>query len=280
MQGKEIRTALYSGKLIYGTHVTNLSNLSAAAVCMTAGFDYVFICGEHMPLDSKDIANLCQFYRNNGVAPIVRISNPDPVEAGRALDLGAQGIVVPYIEEVKDVKALVGAVHYRPLKGAQLKRVLDGEPVSEKYKAFFDRFNADNFLIIGIESQTAYNRFDELTAVPGVNGVFLGPHDITVSVGHPEDWGHSAYMELIKNTIVRCRAKNIGVGAHMPPSLFSREKAQELINLGMNWILDGSDVGWAAKAMGERRLAFGLGPVQKSAAGSPVVTCAAVEIKK
>lgn len=136
MIGREIRAALHEGKLVYGTHVTHLSNLKAASIVLASGLDYVFICGEHMPLDSIEISNICQFYRANGVAPVVRISNPDIFEATRALDLGAQGIVVPYIEDVADVRALVGAVHYRPLKGAQLKPILTGEQMSEKYRFF------------------------------------------------------------------------------------------------------------------------------------------------
>lgn len=278
MIGREIRKALHKGELVYGTHVTNLNNFSAAAIVMNSGLDYVFICGEHMPLDSVTLGQMCQFYRAGGIAPVVRISRPDPAEATRALDLGAQGIVVPYVEKVEEVKAMAGAVHYRPLKGELLEPILNGGKVSPEYQAFFERFNADNFLIIGIESVPAYEHLDELMKVPGVDGIFLGPHDITVSIGHPEDWAHPAYQELVRNTIARARAAGLGVGVHMQPALFPVEKAQSLINLGMNWILDGSDAGWAAKCFSERRIALGLGQVKKSADNVFRSSCAEVKI--
>jgi 2-keto-3-deoxy-L-rhamnonate aldolase RhmA len=275
MLGKDVRECLHTGKLVYGTHVTHLSNLSAAGILLNVGLDYVFICAEHMPLDSIEIANLCRFYSANGIAPIVRISNPSAVEACRALDLGAHGIVVPYVETVEQVRAMVGAVKYRPLKGKGLDEILAGKPLSKEYQEFFPRFNENNFLIIGVESLPAYSNLDALIGVPGVDGVFLGPHDLTVSFGHPEDWDHPDYMNAVKDTIRRCHAKKIGVGLHLVTRLFSPERAKELIALGMNWVLDGADVTHAAMALTQRRAAMGLPAWQKTAAGSGPATCAA-----
>jgi 2-keto-3-deoxy-L-rhamnonate aldolase RhmA len=284
MLGKEIREALHSGGLVYGTHVTHLNNLSASGILLQAGLDYVFICGEHMPLDSIEIANLCRFYASNGVAPAVRISEPSMIEAARALDLGAHGIIAPYVETVEQVRNMVGAVKYRPLKGQLLNEILDGKPLSPEYQEFFPRFNKNNFLIIGIESRPAYENLDALIDVPGVDGVFLGPHDLTVSFGHPEDWNHPDYMNAMEDIIRRCRAKNLGVGLHMLPTKYTPEQARKMIDMGMNWVLDGSDVGHAAKVLSERRAAMRLPPCKNSAGCAAPSTCAApaekIEIKE
>ena len=89
-----------------------------------------------------------------------------------AIDGGAQGVVVPYVEKIEDVKALVGAVRYRPIKGEILDNILSGRTKpNEKLQSFWKRFNQHNYLIIGIESVPAIRRLEELVSIEGVDGV-------------------------------------------------------------------------------------------------------------
>ena len=269
MDGKNIRQCLHNGQLIYGTHVTQTSNLVAASMLATAELDFVFICTEHMPVDRTETSALCHLYAGKGISPIVRIPLPSAVEATMALDAGAQGIVVPYIETVDQVREMVGAVHYRPAKGKQLKDFLSGkrEP-TRKTTEFLARFNRNNYLILGVESVAAYENLDKLIGIEGVDGVFIGPHDMTVSLEAPEEWDNPEFHRMIEDIVVRCRAANMGVGAHMSQHIFPLERAQRLISLGMNWLLDAADVVWAVSAMKERRRELGLQP--KTSAPGPV----------
>src|SRR5262245_23267462 len=123
MRGKEISRRLHSGERVYGTHVCSLGNPVAAKIQTACEFDYVFICNEHMPIDRTETAMLCQFWAAHGVAPIVRIPAADSFQAMMAIDAGAQGIVVPYIETVEAIQNIVGAVKYRPIKGQFLKEI-------------------------------------------------------------------------------------------------------------------------------------------------------------
>lgn len=101
MLGEEIRRYLHDGTRIYGTHVTQTSNPVAASLLATAGLDFVFLCTEHMPLDRTEASALCCLYANKSISPIVRIPYPSAIEASKALDVGAQGIVAPYVETVE-----------------------------------------------------------------------------------------------------------------------------------------------------------------------------------
>ena len=207
-----------------------------------------------MPLDRAETASLCALYAGKDISPIVRISHPCAVEAAKALDAGAQGIVAPYVETVEQVSEVIGAVHYRPIKGRQLDDFLSGRKTpTQKTTEFLSRFNRDHYAIIGIESVAAYENLDALISVPGVDGVFMGPHDLSVSLEAPEEWGNPALFRLMEDTVVRCRAAGIGVGVHLPPGTFSTKQAQHLIAAGMNWILDGADVAWALHSLRERR---------------------------
>lgn len=274
MLGKELRECLHNGKNIYGTHVTHMSNINAAGMLLNVGLDFAFFCGEHMTLDRIEIGTLCRFFAASGVAPIVRISNPDPCEAATALDAGAHGIVAPYIETVEQVKDLVGAVHYRPLKGQKLRNILDnGEPVTQKMQEFFADFNRNNFLIIGIESVPAVENLDALLSVKGVDGVFVGPHDMTTSMGCPNEYQNPEYQRILETIITKCRKAGVGVGGHFQPATMSNERMREFMAMGMNWILDASDINYAISGLSARRKSLGFG--EPETAGSSVKTCAA-----
>lgn len=257
MKGEQIREKLHRGERVYGTHVAGLSNAMMPGLLARVPLDFAFVCNEHMPVNRSDTALLCHHFSGLGVSPMVRISRPCAAEAAMALDGGADGIVVPYVETVEEVRAMVGAVHYRPIKGRQLRDFLGGvrEPTSAT-RDFLRRFNRQQYLIIGIESVAAYENLDALIGIPGVDGVFMGPHDLSVSLEEPEQWDSPALHRLIDDTIVRCRAAGIGVGLHLSASLFTEAQVSRMISLGMNWILDAADVTLALQAMKQRRRAF------------------------
>jgi 2-keto-3-deoxy-L-rhamnonate aldolase RhmA len=99
MQGDLFRQKLKSGENVYITHVVSLGNPIGAALTAGMHVDGVFICTEHMPIDRTEVSMMCQFYALNGISPMVRITHPCPRLAAQALDGGAQGVVVPYVEK-------------------------------------------------------------------------------------------------------------------------------------------------------------------------------------
>ena len=257
MRGERIRACLHNGTRVYGTHVASLTNPLSAKMLAGVPYDFIFICNEHMPIDRTETSMLCQFYALHGISPIVRISAPDPHEAAMALDAGAQGIVVPYIETVAEVQALVGAVKYRPIKGRFLHELLAGtRQPAPKTVEFLHRFNRDNYLIIGVESVAAYENLDALLAVPGVDGVFMGPHDLTVSMEIPEEYEHPAFLALVTDVVRRARAANLGVGIHYSQAATPDESFVTLMQEGMNWVLYGADVSLARTEMIKRLANF------------------------
>ena len=262
MNGEQIRQCLHDGQSIYGTHIAIGSSYTAFSMILAmAQMDFAFFCAEHQPLDRAETSALCRMSANCGISPIVRIPYPSATEAAKALDAGAQGIVAPYVETVEQVREMAGAVHYRPVKGKMLREFLSGERKPDpKTTEFFKRFNRHNYLIIGVESVAAYDNLESLISIDGVDGVFIGPHDMSVSLEIPEEWGNAKFHDVIDDIVARCRAAKVGVGVHMPPGIFSVERVKRLLSLGMNWILDGSDAAWAVHSLNERRRAMGLKP--------------------
>ena len=240
MQGDLFRQKLKSGERVYITHVVSPGNPIGAALTTGLHIDAVFICTEHMPLGRAEVSMMCQFYALHGISPMVRIPYPCPRLAAMAIDGGAQGIVVPYVETVEEVKALVGAVRYRPIKGEILQGILNGSvQPNDKLQAFWNRFNQHNYLIIGIESVPAIKRLEELVSIDGVDGVFLGPHDITCSMGIPEEYGNPEFVRTVVDIIKRCRRSGVGVGIQAD---LAAATSKPFLDAGMNFMFHIADV--------------------------------------
>jgi 2-keto-3-deoxy-L-rhamnonate aldolase RhmA len=231
--------ALHEGRPLYGTLVTSTSPKSLEAV---AGLDLdcVMIDTEHIPLGWHDLGWMCHAYRGLGIVPIVRIPRADPFDACRVLDMGAGGIVAAYIETAAEVAALRGATKLRPVKGRKLDDVLSGRaPLDGELADYVAKRNASNILLVNIESVAAVEALDQILAVPGLDGVLIGPHDLSCSLGHPEQYDHPVFEKTIHEIITKARAHKVGVGVHNLPML---EQEIKWRRAGLNLILHRSDV--------------------------------------
>lgn len=240
MQGRQIREKLLSDQRVYGTHIVSFGNPVATKLASEIDFDFVFICTEHMPIDRTELSTMCHYWASHGISPIVRIPYPSGYLASMAIDGGAQGIVVPYVETVEEVKEVVGAVRYRPIKGEFLKGILNKtRKPNDAMNKFFNEFNKDLYLIIGIESVPAINRLEELISIDGVDGIFLGPHDITCSMELPEQYDHPEFIKTIVDVIHQCRKLGKGVGIHTDLML---PRSKPFLEAGINFMLNAADV--------------------------------------
>lgn len=230
---------LRSGEIVYGTCVTAGGPLWLN--CITgAGLDFVFLDTEHIPADRALLSATCQHLKALGITPVVRISNPDPFLACQALDAGAKGIVIPYIETPAQVRTLAGAVKYRPLKGEKLEALLSGKAsLSPEMNDYLRSYNTGNLLIANIESAPAISGLDAILAEPDLDGVFIGPHDLSVSLGVPEQYDHPLFEEAVGTIVRKTRAagKHIGIQFWMDP-LVQVKWAKE----GLNMIIHSNDM--------------------------------------
>ncbi|MBM79501.1 MAG: aldolase [Planctomycetaceae bacterium] len=214
MQGRDIREALRSGKRIYSTAVVASSPLWPKALA-SAGADFVFIDSEHTPVGRESLAWQCRSYAAVGVTPVVRIPSPCPYEAAKVLDGGAHGFIAPYIETADQVKALTAAARYRPLKGDRVaKAVEDPDTLEPELRDYLERRNADTVFITNIESVPAIENLDEILSVGSVDSVLIGPHDLSCSLGVPEQYEHPKFDEAVREIFKKAREHNVGAGIH------------------------------------------------------------------
>jgi 2-keto-3-deoxy-L-rhamnonate aldolase RhmA len=240
MNGKEISEALQNGKRVYGSLVMSTSPKWAAEI-HKVGMDFVFIDTEHVPIDRAQVSWMCQTYKALNLAPVVRISSPDPYKACEHLDGGAVGIITPYTETVQQVKDLVGAVKYRPLKGKKLYDVLDGKiTLDQPTVDYLEKWNEGNLLFLNIESVPAMDSLDEILAVPGIDGIIIGPNDLTINLGAPAEYRSETFEKAARMIIKKARTRNLGAGNHF--SFGIDQQIAWVKECDMNIILDGSDL--------------------------------------
>ena len=230
---------LKNGERVYGTCFTSVSP-GWPAIFKKASLDFAFIDTEHIAIDRSAMSRMCLVMQAYGITPIVRIPAPDSFLAGQAIDAGAKGVIAPYLESVAQIKELIAAIKFRPLKGQILNEVMNGEKeLSADMKAYLNKYNQGNFCIANIESVPALEKLDELLSVPGLDGVFIGPHDLSISLGIPEQYDNPEFEQAVKQIIHTSRKKGLSVGIH-----FSLEPERQVkwINEGANIVVHSSDI--------------------------------------
>lgn len=248
MNAKQIRDTIARGGRVYGTLITSMASNWPTHVART-GVDFVFIDTEHIPLNAETVSQMCRVYAACNMAPLVRIPSADPWEAGRAIDSGAAGVVVPYVETDKQVRDVVRAVKLRPLKGKKLDNILDGTELPQaELKDCLRNYNADNLLLANIESCPAIENLDAILSTTGLDGIVVGPHDLSFSLGMPDQYEHRKFTEALRTIADSANSKGLICGIHFmgcgPTSL-----AINWIKLGYNLLIQHADFLYVAQGL-------------------------------
>ncbi len=214
MLGRDIRQNLRSGRRVYASAMVSSSSLWPKWLAKT-GVEFVFVDSEHTPLGRETLSWICQTFSALDVVPVVRIPSPDPFEACKVLDGGAGGVIAPYVETPEQVRQLAGAVRLRPLKGQRLQDALrDPQTMEAELRTYLEERNQHALLIANIESVPAIRNLDEILSLGYLDSVLIGPHDLSCSLGIPEQYSHPKFIDAVKTIFQKARAHNCGAGLH------------------------------------------------------------------
>lgn len=230
MSGLDLKTKIHNGEIIYGTMLSVLRNPRWVESITKLGLDYVIIDNEHSPLGRSEVADLLAILKLTNIVPIVRIPIPDSHYVTMAIDAGSHGVLAPYCETVEQVEGVVAACKWRPLKGEFVNKIIKYQEFpSEESKLYLENKNKDNICIIGIESVPAIDKLDDILSVNGIDAIFVGPNDLTISLGIPDQYDHPEYKEAVKYIIDKSKSKGIPTLVH-----------QQTVDLTKEWIEKGS----------------------------------------
>jgi len=171
-----LRSLLSQGATAFGT-VVGVPHPFSVEQLAKSGFDWVFIDMQHGLSTYHDLPGLIMVLRQYGVTPLVRIPFEDNSGAQRALDAGAEGVIFPYIESVEAAHAAATSCRYPP------EGIRSFGPYRSPYGSDIRRANDDLLCLVMIESADGLKNVDAITKTPGVDGVFVGPNDLSISLG-------------------------------------------------------------------------------------------------
>lgn len=219
-----------------------------------AGFDWVMIDTEHSPTDVNDTLGMMQAVAGYPASALVRVASNDAVLIKRVLDLGAQTIMVPYVQTADDARRAVEAMRYPP-RGI---RGMGGTTRATRYGTIPDyvaRAEEELCLLVQVETAATLPQIEAIAAVDGVDGLFIGPNDLSATMGHPGQVGHPAVVAAIEDALRRIAATGKAAGILVLDPAF----AQTCMGWGSRITAVGVDLVLLAAAVRGLRGAFPAG---------------------
>ena len=190
------KRGLTEGRVLRGLWST-INDTLVAEMCASLGYDWMLFDTEHSALDPLTVLPLLQAVAPYPLSPIVRPGSNNAAEIKKLLDLGAQNILVPMVNSAQDARAAVAAVDYPPngIRGVSgMTRATGFAGIKGYHKSARDEIA----LIVQVETRNAVDAIEEICAVPGVDGVFVGPADLAAALGHV---GEASHPEVINATL-------------------------------------------------------------------------------
>jgi 4-hydroxy-2-oxoheptanedioate aldolase len=235
------KRALKAGKPQIGLWCS-LSSHYAIELVAGSGFDWLLIDTEHSPNDLESVLTQLQAVAPYPTHPVVRVPWNDMVTIKRFLDIGAQSILIPYVQNEQEAKSAVAYTRYPP---AGVRGVAGGTRATRfgRVKDYARRAAEEICVLLQVENQAGLDNLEKIAAVEGVDGVFIGPADLHASLGYPGETANPKVMPIIDDAIRRIRK------AGKAPGILTgvEADARRWLDCGGQFVAVGADTGVLAR---------------------------------
>jgi len=224
----------------------SIANPAVCEMMSNAGFDWLVIDMEHTSITSSDMFQMIQIISLSNVTPLVRVGYNDPLLIKKAMDCGANGVIVPMTNTKQDAINAVSSVYYPPLgkRGVGLFRA---QGYGSEFSKYLESYQSNTIVIVQIEHYLGVENIDEILSVPGVDGFIVGPYDLSASLGIPGDFEHPKvvkHLNILEKKMVGC--EGVG-GVHIVNS--DIDMLQSKIENGYKFIAYGDDMLFLAEKL-------------------------------
>jgi 4-hydroxy-2-oxoheptanedioate aldolase len=238
MQTNVLKKKLKEGKVCFGTFVR--LGPRAVEILGHAGWDFAVFDMEHGVFDFTQVEEMARAARCVGITSLVRVPEPNPSHIMRAVDAGAEGVQIPQVETAAVAKAMSEAARYFPEGKRGLCSYVRAAGYShippEEHMATSNR---EVMTVIHIEGEAAASGIDTIVETPGIDVIFLGPWDLSQSLGVPGKTKDPKVIKVMERVIAACRKKKIVVGTFVREF----EDAKRWIDEGVQYMMVGTDAG-------------------------------------
>lgn len=238
MRENWVRKRLKDGQPTLGAFL-GLGSPAVAELLASVGLDWLIVETEHNALDSAEIENMLRAIdaANTGTVPLVRIPSADPVYIQKALDLGALGVVVPMVKTADEARAIVAATRYPPV-GRRSFGPLRASRYTFDSEDYFEKINDNVIVAFVLETKEAVEDIEEICAVDGVDVLYLGFADLSLSLGLTPFKLPHADVDAVVEKVLEVAARHgvaVGNGSTTPDGL------QPIVDAGYTFIGFGPD---------------------------------------
>lgn len=208
-----LKKKLRNGELAVGSWVT-IGHPAIAEIMCLAGLDFVTIDLEHSTINIETAGEMIRTVALAGSAPLVRLSDNCPVLIKRVMDAGAHGIIVPMVNNAKEAIKASQAMHYPPkgTRGTGLARAQGYGTSFQEYRSFLE---TETLLIAQIEHKDAIDNLEEILAIEEVDGIIVGPYDLSASLGIPGKFDHPLFKTELNRIEQSCLKTKVALGTHL-----------------------------------------------------------------
>ncbi|RQD71201.1 MAG: 2-dehydro-3-deoxyglucarate aldolase [Tindallia sp. MSAO_Bac2] len=236
-----VKEIIKSGKSAVGTFLKS-NDPSIAEVVGLAGFDFFVLDNEHVAMSRDSMVNMLRAADAVGVDPIVRVRENATVEILQALDAGALGVQVPNVDTKQEAQDVISAVKYTPIgkRGFSPTTRAAGYGFMDK-KEYVETSNEETLVVCHCETVQCIENLDAILTLDHLDVIFIGPMDLSQSLGVMGEANHPKVLESIDLIINKVKKANKAVGIVSAPS-----KVQEYIDRGVQYLLVGTDQGMIA----------------------------------
>jgi 2-dehydro-3-deoxyglucarate aldolase/4-hydroxy-2-oxoheptanedioate aldolase len=202
---RSFRDRTLAGDTLFGLFL-DLASPASAELCAHVGYDWLLVDLEHGASTEADLLGLLHSVEIGGSTPLVRPQSGERIRIGRALDLGARGIMVPRLDSADQAREAVTCLRYPPdgIRGVATR--VRGAGLGVVSHADIRRLNERVVGIIQIESVGGLRDADAIAAIDGVDVLFVGPADLSHSLGIPGQFQHPDYLAALESVVAACRA--------------------------------------------------------------------------
>ena len=238
---------LFKQAILEGRHQTGLwctlADAYATELCAGAGFEWLLLDSEHSPSDPVTMLPLLQAAAAHPVTSIVRPAWNDTVLIKRYLDIGAQSLLIPFVQNAEEAASAVAATRYPP-KGVRGVSSVSRATQFGRIQGYQQKADDEICVLVQVETEAAIDQIEAICAVEGVDGVFIGPNDLAASMGYLGRMNEPAPRKAVIDGIKRIRAAGKPAGVLTPDPAF----AKQCIEAGSLFTAVGVDAGMLAKA--------------------------------
>ncbi|MCC6586435.1 MAG: 2-dehydro-3-deoxyglucarate aldolase [Bryobacterales bacterium] len=235
--------ALRAGSPVFGCFISTGYPVNAE-LCARAGFDYVLIDLEHGMGSERDVLTQVLAVSALPCAPVVRVESHDRPRVHRLLDLGVQGIMFPRVNTADEARACVAAMRYQPEGERGVATLVRASDYGVNFATYRDTAKKNLLTILQIESAEAVANVDEIAAVDGADVLYVGPMDLTTSMGIFRQYGHPDFVAALKRTVDAANRNGRIAGI----LLAAPADARRYLDLGFKFLTSGTDTAFLLNA--------------------------------